>query len=107
MKGRIIGREGRNIRALEAATGIDLVVDETPEAVLISGFDPLRREIAKVSLERLMAAGRIHPARIEEGGEKVKKDLDKMMLEEGEEGLFELGITNLPPETVKRLGQLQ
>jgi len=107
MKGRIIGREGRNIRALEAATGIDLVVDETPEAVLISGFDPLRREIAKVSLERLMADGRIHPTRIEEVVEKVKKDLDKMMLEEAEKVLFELGITNIHPEIVKLLGKLK
>ncbi len=107
MKGRIIGREGRNIRALEAATGIDLVVDETPEAVLISGFDPLRREIAKVSLERLMADGRIHPTRIEEVVEKVKKDLDKMMIEEAEKVLFELGIPNVNPEIIKLLGKLK
>jgi ribonuclease Y len=107
MKGRIIGREGRNIRALEAATGIDLVVDETPEAVLISGFDPLRREIAKVSLERLMADGRIHPTRIEEVVEKVKKDLDKMMIEEAEKILFELGIPNVNLEIVKLLGKLK
>lgn len=107
MKGRIIGREGRNIRALEAATGIDLVVDETPEAVLISGFDPLRREIAKVSLERLMADGRIHPTRIEEVVEKVKKDLDKMMIEEAEKVLFELGIPNVNLEIVKLLGKLK
>ncbi len=107
MKGRIIGREGRNIRALEAATGIDLVVDETPEAVLISGFDPLRREIAKVSLERLMADGRIHPTRIEEVVEKVKKDLDKMMIEEAEKVLFELSIPNVNPEIIKLLGKLK
>src|SRR3989454_4624101 len=107
MKGRIIGREGRNIRALEAATGIDLVVDETPEAVLISGFDPLRREIAKVSLEPLMADGRIHPTRIEEVVEKGKKELDKMMLEERQKRLFELGITNIHPEIVKLLGKLK
>ena len=107
MKGRIIGREGRNIRALEAATGIDLVVDETPEAVLISGFDPLRREIAKVSLERLMADGRIHPTRIEEVVDRVKKDLDKMMIEEAEKILFELGIPNVNQEIVKLLGKLK
>ena len=107
MKGRIIGREGRNIRALEAATGVDLVVDETPEAVMISGFDPLRREIAKVSLERLMADGRIHPTRIEEVVERVKKDIDKLMIEEAEKILFELGIPGVHSEIVKLLGRLK
>jgi ribonuclease Y len=107
MKGRIIGREGRNIRALEAATGVDLVVDETPEAVMISGFDPLRREVAKVSLERLMADGRIHPTRIEEVVERVKKDVDKMMIEEAEKILFELGIPGVHTEIVKLLGRLK
>jgi ribonuclease Y len=107
MKGRIIGREGRNIRALEAATGIDLVIDDTPEAILISGFDPFRREVAKVALERLMHDGRIHPARIEEVVEKVRKDTEKLMIEEAEKVLFDLGIQNMHPEMVKLLGKLK
>jgi ribonuclease Y len=107
MKGRIIGREGRNIRAIEAATGIDLIIDETPEAVIISGFDPLRREIAKISLERLMQDGRIHPTRIEEIVEKVKAELDKLMVEEAEKVIYEVGLADFHPEIVRILGRLK
>ncbi|MBP7088294.1 MAG: ribonuclease Y [Candidatus Omnitrophica bacterium] len=107
IKGRIIGREGRNIRAFEMATGVDLVIDDTPEAVGISGFDPIRREIARISLEKLIQDGRIHPARIEEIVEKSKQDFDKKLTEEGKAVAFEVGIHNLHPELIKLLGKLK
>jgi ribonuclease Y len=107
MKGRIIGREGRNIRALELATGVDLIVDDTPEAVILSGFDPIRREVARISLERLMADGRIHPARIEEIVDKVRVELEDKLFEEGEAAAFSLGITDIHPEILKLLGRLR
>ncbi|MCL1814441.1 MAG: ribonuclease Y [Treponema sp.] len=106
MKGRIIGREGRNIRTLETLTGVDLIIDDTPEAVVISCFDPVRREIARVSLERLIVDGRIHPARIEEVVSKVSKDISQKIFEEGEKVLFDIGIHNISQEAIRSLGRL-
>ena len=107
MKGRIIGREGRNIRTLETLTGVDIIIDDTPEAVVVSCFDPVRKEIARRSLERLISDGRIHPTRIEEVVQKITQEVSQSIYDEGEKVLFELGLHQMKPEGVRGIGRLQ
>ena len=107
MKGRIIGREGRNIRAIEAATGVDLIVDDTPETVIVSCHNPIRREIARIALERLISDGRIHPGRIEEVVRKAEQEVEESVREAGQKAIFEVGIHGVHPELVKLIGMLK